>query len=430
MTTTLRCIALTVASLLWAGAAGAQTNSNASAPASQTSTSQSPPPPDTTTRPATTTFYGDTGLWYVPTAEILPNGKFSVSGYRRGTNWVQGYTNVGDFAGTFAVGIKDRAEIFGSFLFDTRIDRDLKPLFLVNNSEFGGIIDRYPRVNQAWSGDNIGDFYVGAKVNIWSEYRQKPAAIAVRGMLKLPTAKDSVGNGTGKLDGGVDLVISKEASKLVEIAGYGGYEWRGNPDGFDIPTGAFRWGAGVGFPSRNFLRVTAELNGDLVSNDTATITGLTLRAVDNSFAPLVSNTENITRATFGLTGQAKNGFFGGIGVSWNVPSKARNLAFTDKDQFGDYYDWQVRIGYHPGVRVYVPPPPPPPPPRLCASAAPLTANAAAAKHKIRIDLMGNSLLPPIRLRLGDNGAVPRLAVSAVTSCFGREWARGITPAIS
>ena len=37
--------------------------------------------------------------------------------------------------------------------------------------------------------------------------------------------------------------------------GYGGYEWRGSPDGFDTPGGAFRWGAGVGFPSRNSLRV-------------------------------------------------------------------------------------------------------------------------------------------------------------------------------
>ena len=76
----------------------------------------------------------------------------------------------------------------------------------------------------------------------------------------------------------------------------------------------------------------------------------------------MSDTENITRATLGLTFQAKNGFFVGAGVSWNVPSKARDRRFTDTDQFGDYYDWQFRIGYHPGVKVYVPPPPPPPPP--------------------------------------------------------------------
>jgi peptidoglycan-associated lipoprotein len=41
--------------------------------------------------------------------------------------------------------------------------------------------------------------------------------------------------------------------------------------------------------------------------------------------------------------------------------KDRDDFRTDEDEFGDFVDWQVRIGFHPGVRVYVPPPPPPPP---------------------------------------------------------------------
>ncbi len=117
MTTTFRSLSLAaVFCVLTALTAGAQT--------SQTSSTTTD-----NTRPATTTFYGDTGLWFVPTAEVLPAGKWSVSGYRRGTNYVQGYTNIGDFSGTFAYGIKGRAEIFGSVLFDTRIDRDVRPLF-------------------------------------------------------------------------------------------------------------------------------------------------------------------------------------------------------------------------------------------------------------------------------------------------------------
>ena len=68
----------------------------------------------------------------MPTAEVLADGKWSVSAYRRGTNWIQGYTNVADFAGTFAYGIKDRVEIFGSLLVDTRIDRDIRPIFVAN----------------------------------------------------------------------------------------------------------------------------------------------------------------------------------------------------------------------------------------------------------------------------------------------------------
>jgi len=302
-------------------------------------------------------------LWYVPTAEVLGNGKWSASVYRRGTNWIQGYTNVADFAGTFGFGIKGRTEVFGSFLVDTRIDRDIRPLF-VPNGTFGGIIDRYPKVNQTWTGDNIGDLYVGAKFNIWSEYRQNPAAIALRGIVKVPTGKVDAGVSTGKPDVSIDAIISKEAAKLVEVSGYGGYEWRGKPDGFDTPTGAFMWGAGVTFPSRNFLRVVGELNGQALSSSNSTLlVANSLRGTDLSFPPTVSTTENITRATLGLTLQAKNGFFAGAGVSWNVPTQARSAAFTDQpDVLGDYYDMQFRIGYHPGVRVYVPPPPPPPPP--------------------------------------------------------------------
>src|SRR6266436_5604981 len=220
--TTVRSIGITAACLLWATGAGAQTASTQTSQAPPSSASQS----QTDTRPATTTFFGDTGLWFVPTGEVLPNGKVSVSVYRRGTNYIQGYTNVGDFAGTFGVGIKDRAEIFGSFLVDTRIDRDVRPLF-VNDPTFGGIVDRYPRVNQAWTGDNLGDLYLGAKINLWSEYRQKPAAIALRLMVKAPTGKSDIGTSTGKADVSIDAIVSKEVTKMVDFSAYGGYEWRG-----------------------------------------------------------------------------------------------------------------------------------------------------------------------------------------------------------
>ena len=112
----------------------------------------------------------------------LPAGKWSASGYRRGTNYIQGYTNVADFAGTFAFGVKDRAEIFGSFLFDTRIDRDLRPLF-GTETDFAGIIDRYPGVHTTWTGDNVGDFYLGVKFNIWSRV---PATTGGHGRARHP----------------------------------------------------------------------------------------------------------------------------------------------------------------------------------------------------------------------------------------------------
>ena len=57
------------------------------------------------------------------------------------------------------------------------------------------------------------------------------------------------------------------------MSGYAGYEWRGAPEGFDTPGGAFRWGVGAGFPSRSPVRVVTELNGLVVSDDTAIADG-------------------------------------------------------------------------------------------------------------------------------------------------------------
>jgi peptidoglycan-associated lipoprotein len=400
--------------MVLAVAASARAQSGSTGTSTGQSTTATQPPSSSTataeeTRPATTTFFGDTGLWFVPTGEVLANKKWSVSGYRRGTNWIQGYTNVADFAGTFGVGVGDRAEIFGSFLVDTRIDRDLYPLF-ITDPKIGSFIDRYPRVNQHWTGDNLGDFYLGAKINLWSEYRQNPAAIAVRGMVKLPTAKKDVGNGTGKADASIDLIVSKEAAKVVEVSGFGGYEVRGKPDGFETPGGAFRWGAGVGFPSRNYLRVTGELDGFVPSKDTASLTGsTTLIGTDGSRAPLLAETENITRATLGLTFQSKKGFFVGGGVSWNMPSKARDARFTDTtDVIGDYYDWQFRIGYHPGVRVYVPPPPPLPPP---------PPPAPAPAHVLTVKAECN----PCSVEVGKSSTVTATAQSSIGCAVTHRW---------
>ena len=80
----------------------------------------------------------------------------------------------------------------------------------------------------------------------------------------------------------------------------------------------------------------------------------------------------MTRATVGLTYQARNGFFIGGGLGMNLPMKSRDDFFTDSDPstLGDFTDWQVRIGYHPGVRVYVPPPPTPTPTPAPAPVAP------------------------------------------------------------
>src|SRR4029079_14780127 len=104
--------------------------------------------------------------------------------------------------------------ISGSFGVDTRIDHDFEnPIFRPSDPVFGGVLNDYPYVRKDWSGDNIGDFLVGVKVNLMSESRQQPVAMAVRGIVKLPTGDKESGAGTGKVDTMLDFIISKEFNK-------------------------------------------------------------------------------------------------------------------------------------------------------------------------------------------------------------------------
>src|SRR4029078_3940846 len=115
----------------------------------------------------------------------LARGKWSVSGYRESTNYTEGFSNVADFAANFAAGVMKHVEAFASWKVDTRIDRDLRPLFSSDHN-VGGVIPAYPFLKQGWSGDTIGDALVGVKINLLSEADQKPLAVALRGAVKIP----------------------------------------------------------------------------------------------------------------------------------------------------------------------------------------------------------------------------------------------------
>src|SRR5687768_10911459 len=119
---------------------------------------------DTTPRPALPTINGDTGFWFVPTAETLPSGRFSFSAFRANFDRRQGLTDVSLLGVTGAVGLGDRFELFGSWR-TTRIDRDVRPTFVPDQPEFGGVSQEYPYLRRSWSGTLGGPVIVGGK---WS----------------------------------------------------------------------------------------------------------------------------------------------------------------------------------------------------------------------------------------------------------------------
>jgi len=355
-----------VVALGGAAVASAQATGSGQTPSTPSGSTASKPAqgssePTGETRPATTTFMGDTGLWFVPIGEVLPARKWSASAYRVNYDYNQGFTDVSNWPATFAFGLGNRAEVFGALTAVRRIDRDTRPIFLPSQPEAGGVVNDYPFVRQGWSGNQFGDLWVGAKVNLLSQYRQHPVALAVRGMVKIPTAKDSdEGVGTGKADFAVDAILSKEINQRVELSGFGGVIMRGDPDAFDLSNG-LRWGVGAGFPTRKHLRFTAELHGEKYFDDSITYTGTSLIGDDGSLPPSVTPINSPVNATLGLTWLGNN-FFAGAGIGWALKVDGRSDFGSFEDRTGDAAGFQFRVGYHPGVRVYVPPAPPAPPP--------------------------------------------------------------------
>jgi outer membrane protein OmpA-like peptidoglycan-associated protein len=321
------------------------------------------------TRPGSTTWLGDTGLWFVPTGEILPDGKWSISGYRANLDRAQGLTDISHFIGTFGVGLGDRVEVFGSVRADTRIRRAARPLFNPTDPTNGGIQNDYPLVTDFWSDDHIGDVIVGAKFNIASEHRMQPAALALRAAVKAPTGNEETGQSSGKADFMVDFIASKNVGKQVEVSGFGGLLVRGEPSGFTLGH-SIRWGFGAGFPTGGTAKLFTEVRGE-VPLENNTILASPLRGIDTSVSPLSSTISAPLDFTAGLQWQSRRGAFVGVGVSYAI-NQDKGLQGTT----GNILGLQVRLGRHPGVRRYVePPPPPPPPPAPPANRSPTVTTA-------------------------------------------------------
>ena len=282
----------------------------ASAPATQKPAAQAPQGDlvlqgDTTPRPALPSYFGDTGLWFVPTGETLPKGKSSFSVYRANFDREQGLTDVGEFGITGAFGL-GRAEVFGSWRVG-RFRRNIQPNFIPSNSEFGGVNNEFPYQRDHWSKTLGEPIVVGAKFGLLSQSRGNAMSLAPRVMLKFPSGGATAAS-TKAYSGTIDLVASGEFSGKMELSGMVGYVGRGSPDEFDLSSG-FRWGVGAGFPSRSPLRVLLELEGESPTGDSVTVNNPPYVSLDGTIAPILSDTSTNTAFKAGLVWQAKNGLF-------------------------------------------------------------------------------------------------------------------------
>ncbi len=295
-------------------------------------------------RPGGNTIVGDTGIWFVPTGETLPKGKWSGGIQLVNFDRSEGFSDITDIGGMFAFGATNRVEIFGAFG-ARRIDSDLVPVAL------NGQPQDY-LINKGWS-TGIGDAWLGAKFNITSQTSSNGYATALRVMAKLPAASADDGLGTGKLDFQFDLIGSREFSEKVELSAAAGIKMRGQPEGYNLTQG-FVWGIAGAFPSRSKLRVIGEMKGEALFDQSQFFTG------SNPAPGMPSEWDpDATRDLFGgFQYNANSGFYFGAGVTYTASYFLHRRDFvTSEDSDFDRLGLQVRLGYYPGAKLFAPPAP-------------------------------------------------------------------------
>lgn len=285
--------------------------------------------------PATPTYEGTTGLFHLPSAYTLGKGKMSFSLFRDNLDRDPKDEDISIHGLSLGYGVTDRFEIYGNVGLQNRIDADA--LFQA------GYANDYPFVNTAWE-TGVGDVKLGAKYKFLDDYHGAPVGLAVRGFVKLPTADEAKGLGTGKPSYGADLLLSKSLGRVADLHGALGYQINGDPDQprpVDIGN-AVKWGVGVNVPTCMILQVQAEVTGAIYKGADAKQTS----PVDLVVGPVL---------------WIKPGLFVRAALSWNLNFDDRGLGSSSKSWTGRH----ISVGYHPGTRccaIETPKPPPPPPP--------------------------------------------------------------------
>ena len=213
--------------LALAASASAQTGSTGTSTGQNTSGPEHSPPGRTTRRPATTTFFGDTGLWFVPTAEVLAHGKWSVSaltaaGRTTSRATPTSPTSPARLPTALVIGPRSSARFCSirvSIVTPVRCSSTIRPS-AASSIDIRRSTSTGPATTSATS---------------TSAPRSTSGRSADRNRSPSPSAawsrcrrvRQSVGVSTGKADVFGDFIVSKEAAKVVDVSGYAGYQYSG-----------------------------------------------------------------------------------------------------------------------------------------------------------------------------------------------------------
>ena len=115
----------------------------------------------------------------------------------------------------------------------------------------------YPFVSTPWE-TGRGDLKIGIKFGFLNDYAGDPVGLALRGVVKIPTADEDLGLGTGKVSWGGDLTLSKSLDEKADLHLSVGYTVNGDPDDVDLAN-ALKLAAGINIPACTWLQLQAEI---------------------------------------------------------------------------------------------------------------------------------------------------------------------------
>jgi hypothetical protein len=284
-------------------------------------------------RPGTPTYRGDTGLFRLSSAYTLPKGKVSASFFRDNLDRDPKDIDFSVHGLTFAYGATSRLELFTSIGVQNRlnVDAPAQPGFF-NDLPFAGSADP-----ASWQ-TGFGDVWVGGKYKMLDDYRGDGVGLAIRAQIKLPTADEEKGLGTGKVSGGGDLILSKRLGYGGELHAAIGYIGNSSPDGFSLGS-AFTWGVGVNVPALRILQIQAEVTG--TSYGDASFDGASLTTADTGAGSSQTNPVDLVVGPVIFFGK---GIFIRPAISWNLSFDDRGLGSSSKSYTGRH----ITVGYHPG----------------------------------------------------------------------------------
>lgn len=203
--------------------------------------------------------WGTTGLFAVPRASTLHKAEMSVGVFNETLCREEGSTNVEHVGIVGAVGVNDRMEIFGSYEPRVGIVRDyLVERHLGQPDLSAPRLNDHPLAVEHWKTGG-GDLRLGTKYKLIGDPMEY-GGLAAAAMVKFPTADHESGIGRDSTDFMVSLIGSGEMAETVGLNGFAGYNFVGDPDGFELAN-EFLWGGAVNIPTRTVLQGVFEVFG-------------------------------------------------------------------------------------------------------------------------------------------------------------------------